>query len=74
MEEDDEEMLINPNMLENERHKLNVERRKKKATHYQSYDEEIDEFGQAKRPEILSKYDEGMDGDAKKRETFRLGK
>ncbi|KAF7626084.1 hypothetical protein Mgra_00009722 [Meloidogyne graminicola] len=60
-------------MLENERHKLNVERRKKKATHYQAYEEEeIDEFGQIKRKEILDKYDEGLDGEAKKKEKFRL--
>uniref|UniRef100_A0A1I8AZM1 U4/U6.U5 tri-snRNP-associated protein 1 n=1 Tax=Meloidogyne hapla TaxID=6305 RepID=A0A1I8AZM1_MELHA len=72
-EDADEEVLINPNMVENERTKLNVERRKKKATHYQAYEEEeIDEFGQIKRKEILDKYDEGMDGEAKKKETFRL--
>ncbi|KAF7635704.1 hypothetical protein Mgra_00004798 [Meloidogyne graminicola] len=72
-EDGDEEVLINPNMLENERHKLNVERRKKKATHYQAYEEEeIDEFGQIKRKEILDKYDEGLDGEAKKKEKFRL--
>jgi len=61
-------------MVENERTKLNVERRKKKATHYQAYEEEeIDEFGQIKRKEILDKYNEGMDGENKKKETFRLG-
>jgi hypothetical protein len=68
-------VLINPNMLENERHKLMVERRKKKATHYQAYEEEeMDEFGQVKRPDILAKYNEGMDGEEKKRERFRLSK
>ncbi|CAK5128331.1 unnamed protein product [Meloidogyne enterolobii] len=73
-EDADEEILINPNMVENERTKLNVERRKKKATHYQAYEEEeIDEFGQIKRKEILDKYNEGMDGENKKKETFRLG-
>uniref|UniRef100_A0A915N312 Uncharacterized protein n=1 Tax=Meloidogyne javanica TaxID=6303 RepID=A0A915N312_MELJA len=72
-EDADEEILINPNMVENERTKLNVERRKKKATHYQAYEEEeIDEFGQIKRKEILDKYNEGMDGENKKKETFRL--
>jgi U4/U6.U5 tri-snRNP-associated protein 1 len=75
LEDDEDEVLINPNMIENERHKLHMERRKKKATHYQAYEdgEEIDEFGQVKQREILAKYDDGLDGEAKKHETFRLG-
>jgi hypothetical protein len=45
LDEDSEELLINPNLVENERHKLNVERRKQKSD-YSAYDEEtVDEFG-----------------------------
>uniref|UniRef100_A0A183BUD5 U4/U6.U5 tri-snRNP-associated protein 1 n=1 Tax=Globodera pallida TaxID=36090 RepID=A0A183BUD5_GLOPA len=39
LDEAEDEVLINPNMLENERHKLNVEKRKKKDN-YQPYEEE----------------------------------
>ncbi|KAL3067946.1 hypothetical protein niasHT_037936 [Heterodera trifolii] len=70
LEDGADEVLINPNMLENERHKLNVERRKKKD-HYNPYEEEVDEFGQVKKQQMLSKYDEGIDGE-KERDTFRL--
>lgn len=45
LDDDDEEVLINPNLLENERHKRNVELRKRKSN-YQPYEQELDEFGQ----------------------------
>ncbi|KAI3414210.1 hypothetical protein GPALN_011667 [Globodera pallida] len=70
LDEAEDEVLINPNMLENERHKLNVEKRKKKDN-YQPYEEEVDEFGQIRKQQMLAKYDESMDGE-KERETFRL--
>ena len=73
LDDEEDEVLINPNLIENAKHKANVEKRKKTATHYQLDNEEIDEFGQVKKPEILAKYDQGLDGDGKKRETFRLG-
>ena len=38
-------MLINPNLVDNERHKRNVERKKQKSD-YNPYDEEeLDEYG-----------------------------
>uniref|UniRef100_A0A915EEI4 U4/U6.U5 tri-snRNP-associated protein 1 n=1 Tax=Ditylenchus dipsaci TaxID=166011 RepID=A0A915EEI4_9BILA len=75
LEDNDEEVLINPNLLENERHKRNIELKKKKGN-YQPYedDEAVDEFGQPSKQKMLSKYDEGLDGDEKERETFRLDK
>lgn len=69
LDEDDEEVLINPNLLENERHKRNVEL-KKKRSNYKPYEEEFDEFGQPTKQGILSKYDDEMNEE--KHETFRL--
>ncbi|KAI6190497.1 U4/U6.U5 tri-snRNP-associated protein 1 [Aphelenchoides bicaudatus] len=71
LDDDTEEMLVNPNMVENEHHKRNVEKRKQKSD-YSAYEEEtIDEFGNAKKKAILDKYDQDLDGDGP-RETFRL--
>ena len=77
LDEGDEEVLINPNMLENERHRRNVETRKSGKAGTRPWEEEdtIDEFtGEVVRPSMLSKYDGGLDGEGKKKETFRLGR
>ncbi|VDM96675.1 unnamed protein product [Thelazia callipaeda] len=66
-----EEVLVNPNLIEDERHKKNLELKKKKG-HYESYAEEFDEYGMPKEKSVLSKYDEDLEGETKK--TFRLGK
>lgn len=71
LDEDGDEVLINPNLIENEMHKRNVELRKKTGS-YKPYEEEVDEYGMSKKQQILAKYDEGLDG-SKERETFRLG-
>ena len=42
--EDDDEVLMNPNLVENEMHKKNVELRKRKDR-YNAYEENLDEFG-----------------------------
>jgi hypothetical protein len=45
LDEDSEELLINPNMMDDERHKRNVEKRKQKSD-YTPYDEDtLDEHG-----------------------------
>lgn len=45
LDDDTEEVLINPSLVDNERHKRNAELRKKKST-YAAYDEEtVDEYG-----------------------------
>jgi U4/U6.U5 tri-snRNP-associated protein 1 len=77
--------LINPNLIDNERHKRNIERRKQKSDYKPYEDEEVDEYGmvsilisafvnnslfQPKKQSILSKYDD--DAEEPKRETFRL--
>lgn len=64
-------MLINPSMLDDERHKKNVELKKKKGG-YRPYEEDVDEFGQPKKQQILAKYAEDEE-ESQKRETFRLG-
>uniref|UniRef100_A0A1I7RX34 U4/U6.U5 tri-snRNP-associated protein 1 n=1 Tax=Bursaphelenchus xylophilus TaxID=6326 RepID=A0A1I7RX34_BURXY len=71
LDEDGEEILINPNLVDNERHKKNVELRKQKKDYNPYDDDEVDEFGMTKKQQILSKYDRDLDGDVK-RETFRL--
>ncbi|CAB3399413.1 unnamed protein product [Caenorhabditis bovis] len=67
--DDGDEVLVNPNLLENERHVRNVELRKRKD-HYRNYDEEVDEFGNKKNFGVLAKYDEELEGVPK--EQFRL--
>lgn len=63
-EEDD--VLVNVNMLDDERYKKNVENMKKKNA-YNAYDiEELDEFGNPKPKSLLYKYDEEIEGAKKK--------
>lgn len=70
LDDDTEELLVNPNMVDDERHKRNVEKRKQKSD-YSAYDEDtIDEFGMSKKKNILDKYD-NLDNE-EQRETFRL--
>ncbi|VDN56019.1 unnamed protein product [Dracunculus medinensis] len=64
-----DEILINPNMIENQRYARNAELRKKKDR-YEPYAEDIDEFGLPKDKGLLSKYDEELNGEERK--TFRL--
>ncbi len=45
MLDEGEEMLINPNLIDNERYRKNVELRKRKDR-YRPFDEEVDEFGE----------------------------
>lgn len=66
-----EDVLVNVNMLDNERYKKNVENLKKKAV-YNAYDnDEFDEFGNPKDKTLLSKYDIEIDGE--KKQSFRIG-
>lgn len=68
-EEDD--VLVNVNMVDDERYKRNVENMKKKNP-YNAYDiEELDEFGNPKEKSLLYKYDEEIEGIKKK--TFVIG-
>uniref|UniRef100_A0A8R1DVR8 U4/U6.U5 tri-snRNP-associated protein 1 n=1 Tax=Caenorhabditis japonica TaxID=281687 RepID=A0A8R1DVR8_CAEJA len=67
--DDGDEVLVNPNFLDDERHKRNVELRKRKDPR-RNFDEDVDEFGNAKDFGVLAKYDETLEGEQKKQ--FRL--
>lgn len=68
-EEGDEDVLINVNMLDNEKVDRNNDLKKKKPD-YNPYTEDIDEFGNVKRQNMLSKYDEVIEGEKKR--SFKL--
>lgn len=64
------DLLVNVNMIDNERYKRSVSNKLKKPT-YDPYDEEnFDEYGFPKN-KILEKYDEEIDGE--KKDNFVLG-
>lgn len=68
-EEDD--VLVNVNMVDDERYKKNIENMKKKNP-YNAYDvDDLDEFGNPKPKSLLYKYDEEIEGATKK--TFVIG-
>ncbi|KHN88507.1 U4/U6.U5 tri-snRNP-associated protein 1 [Toxocara canis] len=67
--DDGDEVLVNPNLIENKRHEKNAELRKRKDP-YQAYSEEVDELGMLKPKGLLSKYDEELEGE--ERQMFRL--
>ena len=71
LEEDDEDVLINLNIKDSERHAKNVEL-KRKGKDYQAFDhEEFDEFGLPKMQSLLGKYDDVIDGEHTR--TFKIG-
>ncbi|KAI6237125.1 hypothetical protein M3Y95_00232100 [Aphelenchoides besseyi] len=71
LDDNEGEVLINPNLVENERHKKNVELRKRKSNYKPYEEDEVDEFGEVKKRSVLSKYDE-EENDKKRKEEFRL--
>lgn len=71
LDDDNDDVLMNVNMLDDEVAKKNVEN-KKKNFDYKPYDEaEEDEYGMFKAKNLLSKYDEEIEGQKKK--IFELG-
>ncbi|GMR59555.1 hypothetical protein PMAYCL1PPCAC_29750, partial [Pristionchus mayeri] len=66
--DDGDEVLVNPNIMDNERHKRNVELKKRKKG--KGFDDAFDEYGNAKPSQLLAKYDEELEGVQKS--TFRL--
>lgn len=71
LDEDNEDVLINVNIIDDEKAEKNVENKKKKPD-YKPYDEpQFDEYGMLKSKEVLDKYDEEIFG--QKRESFVLG-
>lgn len=71
LDEDVDDVLVNVNMLDDERYKKNVENSKKKILYNAYEDQEFDEFGNPKEKSLLSKYDEEIDG--AKKSTFKIG-
>ena len=68
--EAEEDILVNVNMLDEERYKKNNEIKKQKPG-YQAYEEDLDESGLPKAKSLLAKYDSEIDGE--KKESFVLG-
>ncbi|CAD6193623.1 unnamed protein product [Caenorhabditis auriculariae] len=64
-----DEVLVNPNLIDNERTARNVELRKRKDP-YRNFDEDVDKDGNLKSFGVLAKYDEELEG--VQREKFRL--
>ncbi|XP_068632741.1 U4/U6.U5 tri-snRNP-associated protein 1 [Battus philenor] len=73
--EDAEDVLVNVNMLDDERYRKNIMERKKARAGYQAYDEEAEVQAALglQRP-VLAKYDEELDAAAvEKRKGFFIG-
>lgn len=64
------DLLVNVNMIDNERYKRSVLNKLKKPTYDPYDDENFDEYGFPKN-KVLEKYDEEIDGE--KRDNFILG-
>lgn len=67
--------LINVNMVDDERYKKNTENRKLNPNSYgyDVYAEQFDHFGNPIERDVLSKYDEDIDGGASTRRNFTIG-
>lgn len=64
------DLLVNVNMVDNERYKRSVINKTKKPTYDPYADENLDEYGFPKS-NVFDKYDEEIDGE--KKDTFVLG-
>ncbi|CAH2107920.1 unnamed protein product [Euphydryas editha] len=73
--EDSEDVLVNVNIVDDEKYKKNIEERKKALAGYRAYDEEQEvaaALGLGRS--VLAKYDDEIDKDAaQRRRGFRLG-
>lgn len=69
--DEDEDVLVNVNLMDEERYKKNIENKTRKLDYNAYDDEEFDQYGNYKPKSLLSKYDEEIDGE--KRDSFRLG-
>ncbi|XP_062867763.1 U4/U6.U5 tri-snRNP-associated protein 1 [Trichomycterus rosablanca] len=69
--QEEEDVLVNVNIVDQEKAEKNVELKKKKPD-YKAYDEEesVDDMAVFKPKSVLSKYDEEIDGEKKK--SFRI--
>eukprot|EP00057_Strongylocentrotus_purpuratus_P018734 XP_011673208.1 PREDICTED: U4/U6.U5 tri-snRNP-associated protein 1-like [Strongylocentrotus purpuratus] len=68
--QEEEDVLVNVNMIDNERAKKNVELRKKRPDYKAYQEDDFDEEGTFHQKKLLGKYDEEIEGEQKK--SFRL--
>ncbi|XP_063958840.1 U4/U6.U5 tri-snRNP-associated protein 1-like [Lytechinus pictus] len=68
--QEEEDVLVNVNMIDNERAKKNVELRKKKPDYKAYQEDDFDEDGMFRHKTLLGKYDEEIEGEQKR--SFRL--
>lgn len=76
LDDENGDTLVNVNMIDDERYRKNIENKKLNPNSYgyNVYDEQVDEFGNPIERDILSKYDEDIDGKkSKKKKTFTIG-
>ncbi|KAK9877052.1 hypothetical protein WA026_016080 [Henosepilachna vigintioctopunctata] len=68
--EEEDDVLVNVNMIDDERYRKNIENKKTKNI-YNQFEEEFDQFGNPIEKSVLSKYDEEING--LKKAGFTLG-
>jgi U4/U6.U5 tri-snRNP-associated protein 1 len=71
LDEDPDDVLINVNMVDDEKYRKNLENKKKKIVYNAYEDQEFDELGNPKEKSLLAQYDETIDG--AKKDGFRIG-
>lgn len=74
LDEENGDTLVNVNLIDDERYRKNIDNKKLNPNQYgyNVFDEEVDEFGNPVSRNILSKYDEEIDGKSKKK-NFTIG-
>jgi U4/U6.U5 tri-snRNP-associated protein 1 len=71
LDENPDDVLINVNMVDDEKYRKNLENKKKKIVYNAYEDQEFDELGNPKEKSLLAQYDETIDG--AKKDGFRIG-
>lgn len=74
LDEENGDTLVNVNMVDDERYRKSNENKKLKPNHYgyDVYQDEVDQFGNPIDRNVLSKYDDEIDG-ATKKASFKIG-
>jgi U4/U6.U5 tri-snRNP-associated protein 1 len=71
LDENPDDVLINVNMVDDEKYRKNLENKKKKIVYNAYEDQEFDDLGNPKEKSLLAQYDETIDG--AKKDGFRIG-
>lgn len=71
LDEEDEDVLENVNIVDDEKAAKNIENKTKRPDYKPFDDDEFDEFNSMKKPSLLNKYDEEIEGP--KVNMFRIG-